>query len=115
MRRLALMLTLIAAPAMAQPDDENWQRLAPRFESTGGGGVMISECDPIILDDRCATPFTATLPDGRVFRNIAVFQALPVQGGVLGPRARWSAVDRSAQGTSPIEVFIGQGVSRRSP
>ncbi len=115
MRRIALLLALTATPALAQTDYTSWERLVPRFESTGGGGVMIGEYDPIIIDDRCVTPFSATLPDGQVFRNIAIFQAVPVQGGILCTRARWSAMDRSSNGTSPFEVFIKDGVSRRSP
>lgn len=115
MRWLALTFLLATAAAWAQPNYESWERLAPRFESTGGGGVTITEYDPIVLDDRCVTPFTATLPDGQAFRNIAIFHAVPVQGGILCTRARWSAMDRSAQGTSPFEVFIKDGVSRRSP
>lgn len=112
---LALLLILFALPALATPDYGSWAPLSPRFESTGGGGIMIGEYDPIILDDRCVTPFTVELPDGRVLRNIAIFHAVPVQGGILCTRARWSALDRSAAGTSPFEVFIRDGVSRRSP
>ena len=115
MRRIALLLALAATPAFAQPNYESWERLTPRFESTGGGRVMITEYYPIVLDDRCVTPFTATLPKGQAFRNIAMFHAVPVQGGILCTRARWSAMDRSGQGTSPFEVFIKDGVSRRSP
>lgn len=115
MRRIALLLALMATPAFAQVNYESWEPLVPRFESTGGGGVMIGEYDPVVIDDRCVTPFTATLPDGQVFRNIALFHAEPVQGGILCTRARWSAMDRSANGTSPFEVFIKDGVSRRSP
>lgn len=77
--------------------------------------ALIGEYDPIVLDDRCVTPFTVSLPDGRVLRNIAIFRAMPVQGGILCTQARWSALDRSANGTSPFEVFIKDGISRRSP
>jgi hypothetical protein len=115
MRHIALLLTLIALPAFAQPNYESWPPHLPNFESTTGGGVMIADYDPILLDDRCVTPFTVTLPDGQSFRNIVVFQAVPVQGGILCTRARWSALDRSSQGTSPYEVFIKDGVARRSP
>ena len=115
MRWIALLLGLTAMPAFAQADYGNWPPHLPRFESTSGGGVIISDYDPIVLDDRCVTPFTVTLPDGQSFRNIVIFQAMPVQGGILCTRARWTALDRSSQGTSPYEVFIRDGVARRSP
>ena len=115
MGRIALLLAFIAMPATAQTNYESWALHVPRFESTGGGGVMIGEYDPIVIDDRCVTPFTATLPDGQVFRNIVIFHAVPVQGGILCTRARWSSMDRGANGTSPFEVFIKDGVARRSP
>lgn len=115
MRHLAILLAILAGPAGAQMNYESWEPLQRRFESTGGGGVMIDEYDPIVVDDRCVTPFTATLPDGTVYRNIALFRAVPVQGGILCTEARWSAMDRSGQGTSPFQVFIKDGISRRSP
>lgn len=115
MRRLVPLLALAAAPAAAQPNYGQWEPLQRRFESTGGGGVMIDGYDPIVIDDRCVTPFTATLPDGTVHRNIALFRAVPVQGGILCTQARWAAMDRSGEGTSPFQVFIRDGVARRSP
>jgi hypothetical protein len=115
MRRLAILLAIAASPAMAQTNYGSWEPLQRRFESTGGGGVMIDEYDPIVIDDRCVTPFSATLPDGTIYRNIALFRAVPVQGGILCTQARWAAMDRSGQGTSPFQVFIRDGILRRSP
>jgi len=115
MRRIAVLLVLATLPAGAQTNYEAWAPLVARFESTGGGGVLIGEYDPIVIHDRCVTPVTATLPDGQVFRNIVVSEAIALQGGILCTRARWSAKDRSVQGTSPFEVFIKDGISRRAP
>ena len=86
-------LILLLAMAAAQPNYELWEPLSPRFESTGGTGVMIDGYDPII----------------------ALFRAVPVQGGIPCTETRWAAMDRSGDGTSPFQVFIRDGISRRSP
>jgi hypothetical protein len=87
----------------------------PRFGSTGGGGVIIDEYHPVVIGDRCVTRFTATLPDGQVFPNYALFDAVPTAGGILCTNGRWGAVDGSATGTTPYRVFIREGVIRRAP
>jgi hypothetical protein len=111
---LALALAL-AAPAAAQapPADPNsWALLPESFPSSGGGGWVIGEYRPQLLLDRCVTGFTATSPDGQVFRNIVVFRAREAFGGILCEDAHWAANDRSASGTTPIRVFIRDGAVR---
>jgi hypothetical protein len=120
--QLACALSLMAALALlkipeglAEEDYRNWAVLTNPFESTGGGGVMIGEYNPVIVGDKCVTNFTATLPDGKVYYNIVEFETVPVQGGTLCTNGKWRARDGSASGTTPFRVFIKDGVTRRSP
>jgi hypothetical protein len=55
------------------------------------------------------------MPDGATFQNEIVFEARPVQGGVHCAKGKWRAKDGSSSGTTPFEVFIKDGVVRRSP
>src|SRR4249920_2707664 len=110
----ALMLAAIAA-ASAQESYESWAILKSPFESTGGGGIMIGEYNPVIVGDKCKTDFTATEPGGNVYYNKVEFDAVPTQGGTLCTNGKWRAADGSASGTTPFRVFIKDGVKRRSP
>jgi hypothetical protein len=81
-----LMVALIAfaiSVAKAEENYESWRLHTPTFPSTGGGGVVIGEYDPVIAGDKCKTDFTATLPDGKVYYNTVEFDAVPAQGGTL--------------------------------
>jgi hypothetical protein len=112
----ALFGLAAAAGARAQEDLSAWPVLQRSFPSTGGGGVVIDEYDPVIENGQCSTAFTATLPDGQVFRNIVEFRAVPAQGGTLCTDGRWRAADGSASGTTPFRMFFGaDGVRRGSP
>jgi len=107
---------LLFATAAVAEEYASWPPLRLDFPSTGGGGVMIDEYDPVIVGDRCTTGFTATLPDGQVFRNVVEFTAVPAQGGTLCTDGRWRSADGSANGTTPFRVFFGaDGVRRGSP
>jgi hypothetical protein len=92
-----------------------WPPLVNPFESTGGGGVMIDGYRPVVAGERCTTDFSVRMPDGASFLNEIVFEARSVQGGTLCTNGRWRAKDGSASGTTPFEVFIRDGVVRRSP
>lgn len=108
--------TLLVATAAVAENYASWPELQRRFPSTGGGGVMIDEYDPVLAGERCVTAFTATLPDGQVFRNVVEFTAVPVPGGTLCAEGRWRAVEGDARGTTPFRVFLGaDGVRRGSP
>jgi hypothetical protein len=109
---LLVLAALLATPAAAQPDPATWAVLPERFPSTGGGGWIIGEYRPQVILDRCVTGFTATSPEGQVFRNIVVFTARAHAGGTLCEDGHWAANDRSAAGTTPIRVFIRDGVVR---
>lgn len=110
----AIMALAIPA-ASAQENYESWPLLVNPFESTGGGGIMIDGYKPVIVDKTCVTDFTATTPDGKVYSNSIVFEAVLVQGGTLCTNGKWRAKDGSATGTTPFRVFIKDGVTRRSP
>ncbi|MCA0319114.1 MAG: hypothetical protein LCH88_13700 [Proteobacteria bacterium] len=116
---VALIVTVgsaVWAPAApAQEDYGRWPLLRDPFPSTGGGGVMIGGYDPVVVDGKCRTGFTATLPDGTVYRNTVEFDAEPAQGGILCTNGRWRSADGSASGTTPFRVFIRDGFRRMAP
>jgi len=113
---LAAAVALLKIPeGLAEESYESWAILKNPFESTGGGGVMIGEYNPVIVGSKCVTNFTATLPDGKVYYNIVEFETVQVQGGTLCTNGAWRARDGSASGTTPFRVFIKDGVTRRSP
>lgn len=115
MRRAIALLACLATPALAQP--AGWVPLPTRFESTGGGGWIIDGYRPVLLGDRCVTAFSVTSPEGRTFRNIAAFEAIPAEGGVLCRDGRWRAEDGAGEpGTTPLEIFIrADGARFRAP
>lgn len=112
---LAIALVALVWSAAAQEDFSRWPVQPDRFPSTGGNGVVIGEYRPVVIGDRCLTAFTATIPDGTVYRNIVLFDATPIQGGTLCSNGRWSAQDGSASGTTPYRVFLKDGVIRGAP
>jgi hypothetical protein len=117
--RLALLAgvaALASAAAVAAGEDyAAWPPLQRSFPSTGSGGVVIGEYDPVIEGDRCRTAFTAMTPNGKVFRNVVEFRAVPKQDGTLCTDGRWRAEDGSAPGTTPFRVFFKDGMRRASP
>jgi hypothetical protein len=112
---IGLALAVIAVPAAAQEDYDRWELLQSTFPSTGGGGIIIREYNPVIMGAKCVTNFTATAPSGTVYRNIVEFEAVEVQGGTLCTNGAWRAVDGSGSGTTPLRVFLKNGVARRAP
>ena len=108
-------LVLALSGASAQENYESWAVLESPFESTGGGGIIIGEYNPVIVGNKCKTDFTATEPGGKVYYNKVEFDAVPAQGGTLCTNGKWQAADGSASGTTPFRVFIKDGVRRRSP
>lgn len=115
MMAATLVGLMVGGPLAAAEDYGAWPLLRDPFPSTGGGGVMIGGYDPVVADGRCRTAFTATLPDGSVYRNRAEFDAVPEQGGILCTNGRWRAEDGSAEGTTPFRIFIRDGVKRMPP
>lgn len=119
MTRLALALLLLASPpahaAGEASSRDAWPLLEPRFESTGGGGYVIEGYFPVVMGGHCVTAFVTRAPDGSATRNLALFDAVGEGGGVLCTNGRWAAADGSGGGTTPLEVFIRDGVRRRSP
>jgi len=119
MNRLAFILAStilsISPSAFAQGALENWPVLVNPFPSTGGGGVMIDGYAPVVANKTCTTDFQALLPNGAVYPNSITFDAVETQGGILCTNGRWRAKDGSAEGTTPFQVFIKDGVVRRMP
>ena len=101
--------------AAGQENFENWPLLTRSFESTSGGNIIIGEYDPVIVNGRCVTDFTAKTPDGTVYYNTVEYEIEQVQGGQLCTNGKWRARDGSASGTTPFRLFIKDGVRRRSP
>ncbi len=120
---LALSTVLLLLPACQSvrppPDYERWALLENPFESTTGGGVMIDGYDPVVGERGgrgvCTTDYSVRAPNRPVLYSEIVFDAKPVQGGILCTNGRWRAKDGSTAGTTPFEVFIKDGVRRRSP
>lgn len=104
-----------APSSKAQDTYEGWPVLEPSFPSTGGGGIMIGEYRPVVIGALCRTRFTATEPNGTVHRNIVEFDAVATHGGILCENGRWRSADGSASGTTPLRVFIKDGITRGSP
>lgn len=105
----------LAGGAVAQENFESWRLHVSKFPSTGGGGIIIGEYNPVIVGDKCKTEFTATEPNGAVYHNSVEFDAMPAQGGTLCANGRWRSRDGSASGTTPYRVFFKDGVVRGSP
>lgn len=112
---MVVLIALAVGVAKAEENYESWRLHTATFPSTGGGGVVIGEYNPVISGNKCTTDFTATLPDGKVYYNSVEFDAVPAQGGTLCTNGRWRARDGSASGTTPYQVFFKDGVVRGAP
>jgi hypothetical protein len=108
-------IVLAAQGAVAQERFENWTPLSDPFPSTGGGGIMIHDYDPIVAGGKCTTRFRAVESNGTTYHNLIEFEASETQGGVLCANGKWRSADGSASGTTPFRVFIKDGVRRGSP
>ncbi|MFC5396104.1 hypothetical protein [Bosea vestrisii] len=112
---IAAFAVLAMHGAGAQERFEDWPPLTNPFPSTGGGGIMIHDYDPVVVGGKCSTRFRAVEPDGTTYHNLIEFEATEAQGGVLCSNGRWRSADGSASGTTPFRVFIKDGVRRGSP
>lgn len=114
--RPLLLLLVLTAPLAARADDyAAWPVIDGDFPSTGGGGIVIGGYRPVLRGALCVTDFTAIEPNGRVHRNTVEFDARPEAGGTLCENGRWRSLDGEARGTTPLRVFLRDGVARRSP
>lgn len=111
---LAAFAALSVFGVTAQENFESWTPLKDPFPSTGGGGIMIHDYDPVVANGKCTTNFRAIETNGTTYRNSIVFDAVEAQGGVLCTNGKWRAADGSAEGTTPFRVFIKDGVKRGS-
>ena len=112
---ISILLLAGIQSARAQTNYETWPELINPFESTGGGGVMIDDYRPVVGNSLCKTDFSVREPNGPKSFSEVVFDAVPVQGGILCTKGRWRTKDGSAEGTTPFEMFIKDGIVRRVP
>jgi hypothetical protein len=76
---------------------------------------MITEYRPVVAGSRCTTDFVAVGPDGTRVPNRVEWTAKPLADGTLCTDGQWRTADGSASGTTPLEVYIKDGVVRRVP
>ncbi len=112
---LAIAIIVGAVGVSAAEDYESWQVLRDPFPSTGGGGIMIADYNPVVVGAKCVTNFRAIEPGGKTYHNIVEFDVVETHGGVLCTNGAWRALDGSSSGTTPLRVFLKNGVVRRSP
>ena len=108
-------LVVCAQTAPTRPDYSTWAPLVNPFESTSGGGVMIDGYKPVVNGKVCTTDFSVKLPDGVEIFSEITFDAVPIQGGILCTQGKWRTKSGGDNGTTPFEVFIKDGVMKRSP
>jgi hypothetical protein len=111
---LALIVACGAGAALAAENYAEWPELPSRFPSTGGDGTIIDGYNPVVAGNRCVTTFTALTPDGGRYHNYVEFDATEVAGGTLCSNGRWRSIEGSWSGTTPLRVFIRDGVIRGS-
>ena len=63
----AALALLAGGAATAQNNYESWPVLADPFPSTGGGGIMIHDYDPVVSGVQCTTKFRAIEPNHQNF------------------------------------------------
>ncbi|WP_126110826.1 MULTISPECIES: hypothetical protein [unclassified Bosea (in: a-proteobacteria)] len=112
---IAACAALAIHGAGAQENFGDWSPLTNPFPSTGGGGIMIHDYDPVVSGGKCTTKFRAVEPNGTTYNNLIEFEATEMQGGVLCSKGQWRSADGSASGTTPFRVFIKDGIKRGSP
>jgi hypothetical protein len=114
--RTILSITIIVGVVgvSAADDYESWQELRNPFPSTGGGGIMIADYNPVVVGKKCVTNFRAIEPSGQTYHNIVEFDAVETHGGILCTNGAWRATDGSNSGTTPLRVFMKNGIVRRS-
>ncbi|MGX9965677.1 hypothetical protein ACVFYP_20295 [Roseomonas sp. F4] len=111
----SLTASCLAASALAE-EPAGWPVLERRFESTGGGGWIIDDYEPVRIGTLCRTDFTAIGPNGERVANVVEWQAVPMAGGVLCRDGRWRGRDGQSGGTTPLRVFLrDDGARFRAP
>jgi hypothetical protein len=114
---LSVMAMTLGAAAHAAERYETWPILKSTFPSTGGGGITIKGYDPVIAGGKCVTTFMAVEAGDNpaVYPNVAEFDAVPTEGGILCTNGKWRAFDGGGSGTTPFRFFFKDGVFRSAP
>ncbi len=115
---MALAGSVISAWAQApgSTTPASWPVLPETFESTGGGGWMITEYRPVVNGSVCKTDFVTVSPDGKdKYPATVEWTAVSRDGGIYCASGKWRTKDGSGSGTTSLEVFIKDGVVRRAP
>ena len=110
----AAALTL-ALPAVAQENYESWPPLVNPFESTGGGGIMIGGYDPVVVDRHLRDRLHGDHAGRRGLLQHDRVRRRADPGRHPVHRRQMARADGSASGTTPFQVFIKDGMKRRSP
>ena len=116
-RPLAILAIAIApSPARAEMQENyaSWPVLRSTFPSTGGGGYVIKGYDPIITGNKCVTTSMAVAPgdNPQVFANVAEFEAVAEQGGILCRNGQWRAFEGGAGHDAVPLLLQGRHVPR---
>ncbi len=113
---LAIAIAPSPARAEAQENYASWPLMRSTFPSTGGGGFTIKGYDPVITGGKCITTFMAVEAgdNPKVYANVAEFEAVAVQGGILCRGGKWRAFEGGGTGTTPFRFFFKDGVFRAS-
>lgn len=111
------VLMALAASAHAAEDYASWPVLKSTFPSTGGGGITVKGYAPVIAGGKCVTTFMAVEAGDNpaVYANLAEFDAVPTEGGILCTNGKWRAFDGGGSGTTPFRIFFKDGVFRAAP
>ena len=107
----------LGSTAHAAERYESWPVLKSTFPSTGGGGITIKGYDPVITAGKCVTTFMAVEAGDNpaVYSNVAEFDAVPTEGGILCTNGKWRAFDNGGSGTTPFRFFFKDGIFRAAP
>ncbi|MFY8038341.1 MAG: hypothetical protein ACOVN4_01565 [Bosea sp. (in: a-proteobacteria)] len=116
-----LALTASVISALAQPSPSSWPVLPETFESTGGGGWMITQYRPVVDGAVCKTDFVTLSPDGKDTYPASVqWTAIPRNGGTYCAEGKWRTKDGSGSGatlsrfSSKMVWYGGHPEERRS-
>ncbi len=102
MRDRAVMGDIRRQAQTAQENYESWPLMQSEFPSTGGNGIIIKGYDPVIVNGKCVTDFSAHTPDGKAYYNVVEFEIVDVPAASSAPTA--SGARRTARRPAPRPI-----------